>query len=327
MPVNVAPLMESGAFPVLFNAKVCAALVDPTDVPEKVRLPGEKLTTGPVPVPDKLTIWGLPVAVSEIVTAAARVPVTVGENTTLILQLPPAASEVPQVFVWPKSPLFAPVTAIDVKLKVELPILVTVTGCGALVVPRFWLAKTRLVVVSVTVEPPPVPVRLKSCGLPAALSATATEAERVPGEVGVKVTLIVQVPPGAIELPQLLVCPKSPGFTPVRVKLAMFTATFPVFVTTAAWAAAVVPTVWLGKVKSDGARLIAEVVPVPEMPTICGLLLALLFSTNAAERVPLAEGVKVTLKVQLAPAATDPPQLSVSLKSPAFVPVIPTGGV
>jgi len=39
-------------------------------------------------------------------------------------------------------------------------------------------------------------------------------------------------------------------------------------------------------------------------------------------RVPVAVGAKVTLMVQLAPAATLPPQLLVSEKSDAFVPVI-----
>jgi hypothetical protein len=43
-----------------------------------------------------------------------------------------------------------------------------------------------------------------------------------------------------------------------------------------------------------------------------------------AVRVPLAEGVKVTLMVQLAPAATELPQVLVWAKSPAFVPVTDT---
>jgi hypothetical protein len=43
----------------------------------------------------------------------------------------------------------------------------------------------------------PVPVRAAVCGLPGALSATLTEAERDPEAVGLNVTLIVQVPPAA----------------------------------------------------------------------------------------------------------------------------------
>jgi hypothetical protein len=74
-------------------------------------------------------------------------------------------------------------------------------------------------------------------------------------------------------------------------------------------------------------RLTAEEVPVPERLTVWGLLLALLVSVNEAMRVPMAEGVKVTLIVQLAPAATEPPQVSLSLKSPEFAPVTGMGGV
>src|ERR1051326_218729 len=45
---------------------------------------------------------------------------------------------------------------------------------------------------------------------------------------------------------------------------------------------------------------------------------------RVAERVPLAEGVKVTLKVQLAPAATELPHVLVSAKSDALAPEIAT---
>ena len=50
-----------------------------------------------------------------------------------------------------------------------------------------------------------MPVRLTVCGLPVALSVMVTEAVRLPGAVGVKVTLMVQLPPAGTELPQVLV--------------------------------------------------------------------------------------------------------------------------
>jgi len=52
-------------------------------------------------------------------------------------------------------------------------------------------------------------------------------------------------------------------------------------------------------------------VPVPERLTICGLPLTLSAILRAAVAAPLAEGLKVTLIVQLAPAATELPQLLV----------------
>jgi len=52
-------------------------------------------------------------------------------------------------------------------------------------------------------------------------------------------------------------------------------------------------------------------VPIPERPTVCGLMAALLVMVSEAARPPLADGVKVTLIVQLAPAVTELPQLLV----------------
>ena len=58
-------------------------------------------------------------------------PVTVGVKVTLMVQLPPAATLAPQVLVWAKSPL----AATPVMFKAALPVLYSVTVCGALVVP------------------------------------------------------------------------------------------------------------------------------------------------------------------------------------------------
>jgi len=67
------------------------------------------------------------------------------------------------------------------------------------------------------------------------------------------------------------------------------------------------------------------VAPIPERLTDWGLSAALSVIVSEAARLPLADGVKVTLIVQLAPAATLDPQLLVWTKSLALVPetVIP----
>jgi len=90
-------------------------------------------------------------------------------------------------------------------LKAIFPVLLRVTLCAALVVPTFWLLNVRLVGETLIVTVAPVPVRLTICGLPAALSEMLTNAVRVPVAVGVNVTLIVQLPPAASELPQVLI--------------------------------------------------------------------------------------------------------------------------
>src|SRR6184192_637481 len=107
---------------------------------------GERLTAGAVlvepPVPDRGIVWGLFGALSLSVTAPVRVPAAVGVNFTLIVQLAPAATELPQVPspANAKSPLM---TKLLLNVSVELPVLVTVTNCVALVVPTAWLAKVN----------------------------------------------------------------------------------------------------------------------------------------------------------------------------------------
>jgi len=67
-------------------------------------------------------------------SVALLVPLAVGENVTLMVQLAPRATELPQLLVWAKSPLFDPVNVMLVMLKEAEPLLVNVTGCGGLVV-------------------------------------------------------------------------------------------------------------------------------------------------------------------------------------------------
>ncbi len=49
-------------------------------------------------------------------------------------------------------------------------------------------------------------------------------------------------------------------------------------------------------------------VPAPERATVCGLPVALSVIVTIADRAPTAVGVKVTMIVQFAPAATLVPQ-------------------
>ncbi len=71
---------------------------------------------------------------SVMLTAAVRAPVAVGVKVTLMVQLAPAATALPQVFVWAKSLLFVPVIAMPAMFSVALPVLVSVTVCRELVV-------------------------------------------------------------------------------------------------------------------------------------------------------------------------------------------------
>ena len=84
------------------------------------------MATGAVPVPDRFTDWGLLAAPSVMVTEAARLPLAEGVKVTLIAQLAPAATELPQLLVWAKSLALAPETAMLLTLKAALPELVSV---------------------------------------------------------------------------------------------------------------------------------------------------------------------------------------------------------
>ena len=99
----------------------------------KLTLAGTVKVVAPVPV--RLIVCGLPAALSVIAREAVREPVAEGVKVTLIVQLAPAATLVPQVFVCAKSPLLVPVTAMLVMLSAAVPLFVSVTVCAALVVP------------------------------------------------------------------------------------------------------------------------------------------------------------------------------------------------
>src|SRR5215467_11793901 len=95
-----------------------------------------------------------------------------------------------------------------VMFSVPGPVLVRVTGWPALLVPTVWPAKVRLAGESVTTgaDATAVPLSETDCGLPLALSVMLTEAVLVPAAVGVKVTVMVQVPFTAMVAGQLLLC-------------------------------------------------------------------------------------------------------------------------
>ena len=123
------------ALPVLITVTPCDGLVVPTGSGGKAG-DSDKLTAGAVPVPIKLTPCGLPPALSASVRLPDRAPAAVGVNATAMTQLLPVASGALIVQVVPLAATEkSPVATILVKLRDAAPLLVTVTGFGALVVP------------------------------------------------------------------------------------------------------------------------------------------------------------------------------------------------
>src|SRR5579863_9367944 len=99
----------------------------------------ESVTAGGpgTPVPVRLTLCGLPEALSVIVTAAENPLADCGVNVTLIVHDVFAASVAGlsgQLFVCPKSTGFAPVTAMLLIVSGPVPVFVRVIPCAVLVV-------------------------------------------------------------------------------------------------------------------------------------------------------------------------------------------------
>src|ERR1035437_8142461 len=123
---------------------------------------------------------------------------------------------------------------------------------------------------------------------------------RKPTTVGVKVTWMVQLAPPASDEPQLLAWAKSPvAAIPVNVSAA-----HPVFTSV---------SIWMAKVSAAGLSETAAgtASPDPVRLSNCGELAALSEKLMVPVRVPGAVGLKVTEMAQLAPAATEEPQVLV----------------
>ena len=99
----------------------------PTARLPKVMLAGEMFVAGAVPLPERLTACGLPMALSVMLIDALRPPAAAGLKVTLMTQLAPAATLDPQLLVWVKSPGFVPETAMLLTVKAALPVLLRVT--------------------------------------------------------------------------------------------------------------------------------------------------------------------------------------------------------
>ena len=106
-------------------------------------------------------------------------------------QLAPGAREAGQLLLWAKLPeMLMPLTC-----KANVPALVSVTMCAALVVASGWLPKSRLDGDSVAAAMPPWPVRLEDKLMLPAFAVNVPL--RVPPAVGENVTWIMQLAPVA----------------------------------------------------------------------------------------------------------------------------------
>jgi hypothetical protein len=158
------------------------------------------MTGKAVPVPVRLMVCGLLLALSVMVSVPDWGPVAVGPNVMLTMQLPWAASWLPHVLVW----VYAAGVVIEEIVTAVGCLLVTVTVFATLVVVTAWLPNAKVLGLTVT-GTTPLPVSETVCGLLLALSAIVKVPVRLPVAVGVSVTLTVQLAPADTEVPHVFV--------------------------------------------------------------------------------------------------------------------------
>lgn len=189
------------------------------------------------------------------------------------------------------------------------PVLRKVVDCAPLVVPTRCALKLRLDGVRLTAGAAraPAPLSPAVCGLPVASSVTTTLAARFPVALGENVIETVHDVPAA-RVPgaagQSFDCVKSSGLAPARPTLAIVSGAEPEFVSVIVFAALVVPSVWLAKLRLVGKNVTAGAAPDPLNPRLCGLPGASSVIATLAVRLPVAVGENVTEMVHVAPAAS-----------------------
>jgi hypothetical protein len=258
-PLTVTLLMLRALLPLFVKVTDCELLVVFTVSLPNVRLVGDRLAPGALPVPVSGITW-LPTE-SATVIEPPRVPVSSGEKVTLTVQvaLGISAPALTHVSDSAKSP--AVVTAL--MLRLLLPVLVTMMLVGTLVVPTIWLPKLTLDEENPIPGVTPVPLSATMC-VPA-LSEMVTVPVRGPDATGLKVTPTVHVALGVsgLAVTQPPVAAKSPlAVTLLTVKLLV-----PVSVTVTFCATLVVPTSWLAKLSVEGLNPSPGATPVPVSAT------------------------------------------------------------
>jgi hypothetical protein len=143
VPVMLGLLVNvNGAPPEFVSVTAIEAFPGFRGTEEKARDAG-RLTSGPAPVPESVTLCGLPPPSSLNTSVADRAPDAAGWKRILTAQFAPGARLAPQVVVSENSVALGPRMAICHKFAATLPAFFNVTVCAALAVPRAWVTKVR----------------------------------------------------------------------------------------------------------------------------------------------------------------------------------------
>src|SRR5689334_8705759 len=221
-------------------------------------------------------------------------------------QLAPAAKVAPQVFeAMAKSAGFVPVNENPENVIAVVPLFVMVVVFVALVCPTTVRVKASEAGTSETSVPTPVSATF--CGLLVALSVKLRVPVRVPIAVGVNVTLTVHEPFTATVAPQVVALLAKSPVTPM---LLIFSVAVPVLVSVTVFAAVVVFSNFVPKLREVADSLttgLPALAPVPDNAAVCVPPGASSFTTRVPFWAPVAVGANVTLMVHVPPGATTAP--------------------
>jgi hypothetical protein len=153
-PVQVLEAMVNGPLIAKGDVKVTVPVVllatvtgkppdeDFTGSPPKAMEDGVTLTGGATPVPLSATVKSPQEMLPATVRVPPRAPAAVGVKVTWTVQLSPGCSVAEAQPVALKSSL-SPAMEMAAMVSTILPELVTVTGCGVLLLPLVWVAKLK----------------------------------------------------------------------------------------------------------------------------------------------------------------------------------------
>jgi hypothetical protein len=190
LPVMLLPVMETAPVPVLDSVTVVGALLLPTATLPKLMLAGLALSTPvvalPVPVPVRTIVRGEFGSVLAIDTLPLTLVALVGVNVTV------------KVVVWPGLSVCAdrvlmlkpvPVMLLPVIEIAPVPVLVSVTVVGVLLLPTATLPKLMLAGLALSAPAVPVPLRAIVSGEFGSLLVIDTLPLALAAVVGVNVTV------------------------------------------------------------------------------------------------------------------------------------------
>jgi hypothetical protein len=226
---------------------------------------------GAVAVPLSATVCDPPAALSLTVSWAEELPAAFDVKVTATAQAAPGASVAPHVLVSVKLPGLVPVIAMPLMLTALVPVSVSVTVWALLTLPAVSEGKVIEDALNDTVGivAVAVPLNATDCVFPTALSLTTSRAVELPAVLDRKVTVMVQVAPGARVAPQVLVSVKLLELVPVIAMLLMPTTFVPAFVSVVV-CGALATVVGVVKVSAGPreANVASTLLPQPEIAMI-----------------------------------------------------------